>query len=341
MTEPELQDVARRLLGIGLSAELTMTPLAGGANNQVFAVASGEQRAVLKAYFQFPGDTRDRLASEYRFVEFAWSQGVRSIPRPLAADWEHRAALYEEVPGHRFSADRVSDEHVAQAADFFRDLNLHRGAPAARALPPASEAYFSIQHHFEGVGGRVSRLLTIDGSDPIVREAAAFASGELREAWADIVDKARRKCSQLGLSVDEALAPADRCLSPSDFGFHNAILESSGRVRFIDFEYAGWDDPAKLVCDFFCQEAVPVAERHLDGFAGRITSAVTNAQQARDRVHVLMPVYRLKWCCIMLNEFLPAGDARRRFRAQDGDHQARKARQLEKARNALHGLATT
>ena len=25
---------------------------------------------------------------------------------------------------------------------------------------------------------------------------------------------------------------------------------------FIDFEYAGWDDPSKLICDFFCQPAV-------------------------------------------------------------------------------------
>ena len=66
-----------------------------------------------------------------------------------------------------------------------------------------------------------------------------------------------------------------------------------------------------------------------------------NPQQVRDRIDILMPAYRFKWCCIMLNEFLPAGDARRRFRAQDGDDQARKARHLEKAKHALHELAAT
>ena len=32
-----------------------------------------------------------------------------------------------------------------------------------------------------------------------------------------------------------------------------------GRLWFIDFEYAGWDDPAKTVCDFFCQPGLPGA----------------------------------------------------------------------------------
>ena len=39
-------------------------------------------------------------------------------------------------------------------------------------------------------------------------------------------------------------------LSPSDFGFHNAILKESGDLVFLDFEYFGRDDPVKLMADF-------------------------------------------------------------------------------------------
>ena len=53
------------------------------------------------------------------------------------------------------------------------------------------------------------------------------------------------------------LGEADRVVSPSDFGFHNALRTEDGRLAFLDFEYAGWDDPAKLVCDFELQPAVP------------------------------------------------------------------------------------
>ena len=83
-------------------------------------------------------------------------------------------------------------------------------------------------------------------------------------------DAARAQAAACGLYLDRPLDPADRCVSPSDFGFHNALREPSGRLRFIDFEYAGWDDPAKLVCDFFCQPAVPAPAGAFDRFAAAV-----------------------------------------------------------------------
>ena len=38
----------------------------------------------------------------------------------------------------------------------------------------------------------------------------------------------------------------------SDFGFHN-VINKNNKLFFIDFEYAGLDDPIKLICDFYCQ----------------------------------------------------------------------------------------
>ena len=33
----------------------------------------------------------------------------------------------------------------------------------------------------------------------------------------------------------------------------------------------------------------------------------------RQRTRILMPIYKVKWCCIVLNAFLPAESERRRF----------------------------
>src|SRR5690606_1492036 len=49
---------------------------------------------------------------------------------------------------------------------------------------------------------------------------------------------------------EKELAPRFRLLSPSDFGFHNMLRRDDGSLAFIDFEYFGWDDPAKLAADF-------------------------------------------------------------------------------------------
>ena len=39
-------------------------------------------------------------------------------------------------------------------------------------------------------------------------------------------------------------------LSPSDFGFHN-IVKNKKKLYFLDFEYSGFDDPLKLLSDFY------------------------------------------------------------------------------------------
>jgi hypothetical protein len=62
--------------------------------------------------------------------------------------------------------------------------------------------------------------------------------------------RARQGYLALGLDFDAELAEEMRTLSPSDFGFHNAIRKTDGTLCFIDFEYFGWDDPVKLTADF-------------------------------------------------------------------------------------------
>jgi hypothetical protein len=126
---------------------------------------------------------------------------------------------------------------------------------------------------------------------------------------------------------------AARCLSPSDFGFHNALLTADG-LKFFDFEYAGWDDPAKLCCDFFCQPQLPVALTHWELFVNGLAVAL-GAKDLPARARLLVPAYQIKWCCIMLNEFLRGEQSRREFALGGGAAEERKRIQLDKAQAAL------
>jgi hypothetical protein len=166
-----------------------------------------------------------------------------------------------------------------------------------------------------------------------------FVAEELAPAWQSVLAAARAHAAAAGLTHDRPLDPADRCVSPSDFGFHNALREPDGRLRFIDFEYAGWDDPAKLVCDFFCQPAVPAPPGAFDRFAAAVGRRSAEPAALVARTNLLLPVYRVKWVCIMLNEFLPVGGSRRAFAGSAAEHDARKAAQLGKARAALAAVA--
>ena len=112
-----------------------------------------------------------------------------------------------------------------------------------------------------------------------------FVRADLGRGWDEVRRRVLDRCQACGISPEEELGPADRVLSPSDFGFHNALLDRQGNVRFFDFEYAGWDDPAKLVCDFFCQVEVPVPRRLFPSFCAeyRVQAAGTGTRAAAYR----------------------------------------------------------
>ena len=332
---PGIDEIADRatpvLRAAGVSSPFRLEQLTGGGNNRVLRVDSAGRPVVLKAYFRHPDDPRDRLRADFGFSTFAWACGGRALPQPLACDPEAGMAVYEFVAGGKLAPGEVTAAHVAEAAAFFRGVNEHRGEPRAAELPEASEACFSIAAHVACVDRRVARLGDIDTASPLGREAAEVVARRIAPAWDRVGDSV---LAAAGPAADEPLTIGDRCLSPSDFGFHNAILAGDGHLRFLDFEYAGHDDPAKMACDFFCQPAVPAPREHRAAFVGSLSDLWSDPAGFRRRVDLLLPVYELKWCCIMLNEFLPA-DGRRAFAGAGGDREVRRAAQLAKVAAAL------
>jgi hypothetical protein len=320
------------LTAADLPAALSIERLPGGGNNRVYRIETAAGPVLLKEYFQHPADQRDRLAAEYAFTNFAWSHGIRALPQPLACDRAAGLGLYEFIAGCKLAPGDVTAAHVDGAAAFFAAVNGHRDDPAAARLPIASEACFSIAEHLACVDRRVARLATIAPESDLHREAQNLVATRLMPAWTGV----RAAVAASVHPLDAPLPIAARVLSPSDFGFHNCLVTTAG-LKFIDFEYAGWDDPAKTVCDFFCQPGVPVPGEHFERFLAAVISATGDAG-IRDRVALLRPVYELKWCCIMLNEFLPVGDDRRSFARADESHDMRRLKQLHKVDAALARL---
>lgn len=320
----------------GCAGPFNTVQLAGGANNQVFRVdRDAGEPLLLKVYFRHPDDPRDRLGTEFGFLSFIWSRGVHAVPRPLAADPECGIALYEYIVGKPFVTGEIRTEHVDAALKLFRDINELRGDPKAPTLPNGSEACFSAAGHLHLVEKRLTRLESISAESPVDREAASFVALELQSAWRSVREHVRESADRCGIDIHDELSRAERCLSPSDFGFHNALEETDGSLRFIDFEYAGWDDPARTVADFFCQPKVPVPREFFQHVVHQTVLDGTDTERHALRCSLLLPIYRVKWCTILLNQFLPVGRDRRGFAAVDPEDTERKELQLEKARATL------
>jgi len=328
------QPVSRLLKEAGLAEIEAWTPVREGGNNRVYWGQSGNQKLLLKLYFHKEGDQRDRLRGERCFYALADRAGVSAVPRALGWDLENRMGLFTFLEGRKLDAGTVTVDHIRQAANLVVRINNSLDeCPPSADLPIASEACFSFAAHLATIDSRVSRLQNAVIRDDVDREALAWIRKELVPSWDRIRREAAVRDAEAGSDLDAALPSSQRWISPSDFGFHNALVDNEGCLRFFDFEYAGWDDPAKLVADFFCQPSVPVSLDWWGVLEKQLADCHRWTSETGERARLLLPVYQIKWCCIMLNEFLPTEAQRRDFsNIGSGD---RRAAQLHKARAAL------
>jgi hypothetical protein len=305
-------------------------PLPASGNNRGFLVDTKDGPFFLKWYFSDYADTRDRLGAEFAFLVHAWETGLRCIPRPLARNSAAHLALYEFVEGEKLEQHRVDGVAVKQAANFLAALNTKESRVIAQTLPDASEACFSLREHLKMVDARIERLRDIPCMSEVDQDARHFAT-LLERHWKDVKDDLIKGLLHSGLSMDATLTTSQRCLSPSDFGFHNALMRTDGSLCFIDFEYAGWDDPAKVVGDFFSQPGIPVPKSYLVDFLDTAFLQQTFTMKLEVRLRLMEPIFKMKWCCIMLNEFLSAAARRRNFANEFCSSDKVKRLQLNKA----------
>src|SRR6185312_7802685 len=209
-------------VGSRLSGErmLAARPARPGGNNRVFCLDLADGTRLALKYYPSQGiDGRDRLGQEYEALSFLARHGVTSTPRPIACDTAGGCALYEWFDGQAARAARLRD---------------------------ASASTFSPLEAVTQYRRRLQRLQHVAGEFPDLR---SFIERGLIPSGATAIRRLEQRYASLGWDPAAPLASAHRALSPSDFGLHNALRTKDGQLRFIDFEYFGWDDPVKLVSD--------------------------------------------------------------------------------------------
>ncbi len=331
--------VADLLKSIHCSGDFKASPILGGRNNLVFRVETEQGLYLFKEYFNSPQDTRNRLRHEYQLLEFLKATASPYAATPYAANWGQHVALMEFIQGSRIELIDVGEYHIQQAVGFYTDLNRDRLSELGLQLPIASEACFSLSEHISITQRRVDRLEQIQSETSIDHEAIRFTKLQILPLWQKI-------CSRIELAIQtgehtaEVLPLGERCLSPSDFGFHNALQQADGLIRFVDFEYAGWDDPAKMIADFANQPDMTL-ERFLSSqFMEAVIAQHSAPEKLRLRVQLVEPLYQIKWACICLNDFLAVGKSRRSFTGETHEI-SRKEFQLQQACKMLRRAEET
>lgn len=281
--------------------------LRGGVNSQVFRCDNGRHKWVIKGYAPVQQSGRDRMKSELQFLKFASRVAPNFTPTVIHVDYGHRCIVLENVDGKILAEEESPPKDaIYKAVEFIRLLNRDTSIGEDIIEMDAAEGFLSLSDHLENVKLRLEAM-SCDHLEKDSKKCGATLLSLIKSELAH-VEGAIEKQIALGLIPDKIMK-SQRCISPSDFGFHNAILTQSG-VRFIDFEFAGWDDPAKLIVDFILQPRVPVYQY------GSPLSEIWQGSE-HNWVHVrcvqLSSILRLKWLCIILGILNPTRLEKLRF----------------------------
>jgi hypothetical protein len=253
------------------------------------------------------------------------AHGLRMVPRVIAADRGRDAALLSWADGD-LVRDGVGAADVGQACDFLQRLHELRGTPA---LPPdhlAAEACLSAAEIERQLRARLAALRQL--GDPAL---TAFLTDHAEPTLAARLHRARAAIAAAGGAFAVDLPPPQRSQVPADFGFHNALRRADGGLTFIDFEYFGWDDPAKLVADLLLHPGTPIDDAARAGLHAGALRIYGDSPGFAARLEALLPLLGLRWALILLNEFRPDRWRRRVLAGAAETWEAAKRRQLAAA----------
>ena len=219
----------------------TCTPLKllkEGGNNRLFEFTVSSTKYALKQYNILAGGYELRMRREFDFLKHSNIYAKGKTPQALEIDIGKGLLLMSHIQGKKVLKIQNSSCYVKNAIEFIKDLNPSADINFSvnlTELPIASEAAFSIKDHVDVVENRLKKLNSINITGDKADRIRSIIN-PLTENWVEFVNLAKHKCEVLKISYDDYLPKKYQCISPSDFGFHNAITKENGDLCFIDFE---------------------------------------------------------------------------------------------------------
>ncbi len=278
-----------------------------GGNNCVYKITIEEEAILGKVYHRDTHDSRDRFGQEVAFLKYLESIEIKASPALIAKDRTAGVVCLDWIEGADFDSQLVpSESYWMQCFSFLKNIQVGKNSIEAKSLPDGSEAAFSLRAHLALLQNR--RDYWQAHNQIIPEEIRSFLMTELDEEYKKL---AKELISHPDFNKE--LKPDEKIISPSDFGLHNAKLDKDGKLAFFDFEYAGWDDPAKTIADFFTQPAFPAPWKEFDNLISILSEIFsTNVMDCLlKRLPLINRIIRLKWCYILLNDFHPTSSRRR------------------------------
>ena len=316
-----------------VSGSYTIHKIVGRSNSQIFKIVNDEKTLALKIYPSHKLDKRNRLLVEFDSLNFLHRNGVINTPKPFKKSENLNIALYQWIDGSMSS--KVQELEVYDSLNFIKTLKQLSKSKIVLPSQLASESCLSISELLFQIDRRLTRLNKLK-NEPTLQK---FLNNEFRPLFSQLNSEIKSNWN-FDWQYDESLKKKFQLLSPSDFGFHNAIHSINKGIIYIDFEYFGWDDPVKLTSDFMWHAGMKISNEAKIVWLKGMKTLFSDDLNFNSRFKLCHPLYGLRWCMILLNEFLPnVWEVRKHANSEKNNyHSEIKKLQLDKATDYLREI---
>ena len=261
-----------------------------GKNNKCFIIS--EKKIFVKKFYNINNDD-DRYKREIKFVKFLEKNKVNLTPKIVES--EKNIIKYELINGKVISnKDANKRKYLKEAFKFIKKINhlnfQKENFKYAKGFCSSSECYENEISNkikiLENNKYSASSIKTIKDKFTILKKLNYFKNNY----------KFRKE---------------DSSLSPCDFTFNNILIYK--KAKFIDFEYSGIDDVAKLYAIFFLQPDHHIKINTFEKNINQLILKKFDNDRFKKNLTYLLPICYLRWSLIMLNDFLKEDLNRRNF----------------------------
>ena len=273
-----------------------------GKNSRSFLIVKDNKKFLLKYFKDNDIIKRNRLKAEVNFLNLMIKGGFKNVPIPIKFNIKRNWILLSWLDGK--SIDKINNFHIKKLIFFINDLQSLKNSELINTIDNASEACFNLNDHIKIISFRLNLLEKKVGY-------LSLLTSDIYERLQNLISLMKYEFKKISLEINTKyknllflkLNFKQKILSQSDIGFHNIFINNSDELLFFDFEYAGWDDCFKMIADLVLQP-----EGCLDSDFFQISKSLLsnyiNTWEDKERLKKTIFLYRIKWTCILLNNFI-------------------------------------
>jgi aminoglycoside phosphotransferase (APT) family kinase protein len=252
-------------------------PVEGGHNNRLARISGPQGDLVVKFY---RGDKRDRAGREYRSLDVLQKLGLEIAPAVVLIERERYAnpvTVQHWLSGNVCEGPPASESEWQKLVDLY--LAIHSVTPErVGAYMKATEMATAVMTFKQAQ----------EAVDLVLGEIGALHEGFQRPDLLALTGRLARMELPCWDEPDVRLARCD----PSSGNF----LRRAGDWAAVDWEYAGWGDPAFEIGDFMTHPHYQaIGQDQWDWFVGEMTRANSSDLGFKRRVWIYFSIMLVRW----------------------------------------------